>query len=396
MDATLKKQAVKFDRARGALLAVAALTVVNLILEAFGAAFYLLYSAFFPRAVLILVADGTGSFLLGFILAILLTGVYLVCWALSKRYRFFVLIGMILFSFDTLFLFLIAISDGYFDTYFLIDLVICALVLYSLISGTIAWSKLRRFSPEELMAIQEKLQEEKEQEETESALEAILPKNENQPEQPDQQYQPEQLAGQVVQNQPDPAIQPAPSESPDQSDSAQQNSFLNQNDSPLDEAPTDRNDEMPSGVKQDSGVAADAESLRDRVIEIYKQRANVDKLYIFEEIPQEKFANAMKSYAAPLDSNEEVVMLFDDTLGGAAKEGFILTTKRLFCKNVFEKGQQAQLQHISSMTINTGKVSSKIIVAKDTGNEMRIDVSTTKDPAVALLTVLDQTIQLLK
>jgi len=54
---------------------------------------------------------------------------------------------------------------------------------------------------------------------------------------------------------------------------------------------------------------------------------------LFKDIPDKKLKNATSSYASTLTHDETAVMLYDPTIFGSAKEGFLLTTRRLFCKS---------------------------------------------------------------
>ena len=215
MDAEMiKKQAVTFSRSRGVLLAVVAFTVINLLLETFGADFYLLYSASVPQFVL-LIADEIGIYGFGLVLALIITAVYLVCWALSKRWRIFILIALILFSLDTLFLLLLVIDAENFSL-FLIDLAFCVWILFSLARGSIAWFKLRRVSPDEILALQDEISQAAQTYETDTALNSLLPGQAGGQQQYQQQPQEQQdLPQQHTADQPSPGETQQPSSQDD-------------------------------------------------------------------------------------------------------------------------------------------------------------------------------------
>ena len=184
MDSSMiKKQAVKFTHAQRNLLAVFALTGINLILYAADTGFSFLYSAFFPQAVLIFIEEWFGTLWLGLAIALATAAVYLLCWALSKRWRYFILVALILFFFDTLFLavllvpYILSTSDSLIWP--LIELGFGIWILISLISGTIAWGKLRRVTPDEIKTIQQEITKDEEKEELNSALDAIAPEQDD-------------------------------------------------------------------------------------------------------------------------------------------------------------------------------------------------------------------------
>jgi len=153
--AAIKRQLVKFKGARNNLLLVVAFTIINLFLTAFETGYYFLFSAAVPQAFFEIgqgLADDyqNNAFLItGAILAFIGIAIYLVCWSLSKRYRVFILVALILFSIDTL-LCLFFVFGGEFNPFYLLDVACHIWVLYYLITGTIAWAKLRGVNHEDL------------------------------------------------------------------------------------------------------------------------------------------------------------------------------------------------------------------------------------------------------
>ena len=72
--------------------------------------------------------------------------------------------------------------------------------------------------------------------------------------------------------------------------------------------------------------------IRNGVNEIWNQFPALSKLWFkFDNIPPEKLANAISSYA-PIDKDEGIVLLCDSTTFGSAKNGTVLTTKRAYSK----------------------------------------------------------------
>jgi len=173
MDASMiKKQAVKFNRARSNLLAVVVLTAVNLLLITFDVNFHFFFSAFVPQVVLIFLEAFFGS--VGVVVAFLSVAIYLVCYALSKRWRVFMLIALILFALDALFMFGTMLYWGEFAD-FIFNVVFHIWILFYLITGTVAWGKLRRVTPDELQTLQQAVTQDAQTEELNSALDTITP-----------------------------------------------------------------------------------------------------------------------------------------------------------------------------------------------------------------------------
>ena|GEM_PF-1312277 len=73
------------------------------------------------------------------------------------------------------------------------------------------------------------------------------------------------------------------------------------------------------------------EDIKKEILDTAGQESSLRKsLYLFENIPPKKLNGAINAYASLLGSDETVIILLDTTLLGSAKEGFILTSKRLY------------------------------------------------------------------
>jgi len=411
MDETmLKKYAVKFNRARGVLLAVVAFTAINLLLEVIGADFYMLYSASIPQIIFYIVADDFGAPLFGFLLALIFTSSYLVCWALAKRWRVFVLIALIFFLIDTLILFAVASFAGDLVS-FLIDIAVCVWIIVSLSIGTHAWAKLINVTPEDVNAALKETSDAEQAGEERSALESTLaasgsevgssaaygqgsvpyqglPPNNMQ----SQQYAPYQAAPQNnMQSQQYMPYQETPP-----------NNMQSQQYAPYQAAPPNQGQWSNQGYPQPSNLpianspTGTDDFLKMKVFEFYKQGHSIDSLHFFESIAPHLLENARNSYALSLGADERVILLYDATVKKTGKEGFLLTTKRLYSKTIAEaRNDYANISDINSVRIKTSLIT-KIIVEMNMQKDIEINVSETKRPAEALFNLLDKTIQLLK
>ncbi|MCL2817149.1 MAG: hypothetical protein FWD39_02020 [Clostridiales bacterium] len=154
----LKQQAVKFTQSRNFLLIVVAFTAVNLLLFAFEADWYFLFSATVPLFIagfgqgLAEESANNGFFILGLILAFAVVAAYFACWLFANRARALILVALILFGIDCLGLLWLMSIVG-FDASFILDIVFHGWIIFSLISGTAAWSKLRGVSTDDFNAI---------------------------------------------------------------------------------------------------------------------------------------------------------------------------------------------------------------------------------------------------
>jgi len=157
MNADIKREAVRFKVARGNLALAFALTAVNIFLLAFDAGWHLFFSAFVPQAIMYFFIYA-GVIGVGLVVALLAAGTYFVCWLLSKRWRVFMLVALILFSIDSLIFFILALgmfAGGGFTFGDIIQAVIQIWILYYLIIGTIAWARLRKVSADDVAVAQQ-------------------------------------------------------------------------------------------------------------------------------------------------------------------------------------------------------------------------------------------------
>ena len=148
----IKRQAVAFSRSRNNLMLVVVFTTINLFLAISGSGFQWLFSARVPMYML-----GFGGYM-GIVLAFAGVFIYCMCWLLAKRQRAFILVAMILFALDTSVFLLVAL----FTTYGLhiFPIAFHAWIMYYLITGVVAWAKLRRLTPEQITgALQQAIEE---------------------------------------------------------------------------------------------------------------------------------------------------------------------------------------------------------------------------------------------
>jgi len=139
-----------------------------------------------------------------------------------------------------------------------------------------------------------------------------------------------------------------------------------------------------------------SQALVNEIREICRREHVVDKLFIMERIPQKKFNNAVKSYAANMGQDERVLFLYDDTVFGSSKEGFILTSHALYSKNILESGNFASIEEIMHMTYDAGLLSSSIMVRTEFDKfELQVTQANGSNEKTAVFNILNQTIKLL-
>jgi hypothetical protein len=160
----VRKHATKFRAARHTLFLVATLTAINVILGAAGSDIGFLFSAPIPAWAFVLLdfTSGTG---IALVASFSLIAIYVVLAVTSKNNRGLITVALFLFCLETIIVALLCwltmIGDGILnirglrvpleaDIWFVIELVICIWILFTLIVGTISWSRLKGIPSSEL------------------------------------------------------------------------------------------------------------------------------------------------------------------------------------------------------------------------------------------------------
>ena len=366
MDAeTVKEQAVKFSRARAAIISVFAFTAINLILSAIDAGFYFVYSAYVPHiAYYILEFDyGIG---VGLFATLAMAAVFLVCWALSKRWRAFILVAMLLFIVDALVRILVGITlfmDGDGDIWLLVETAISVWIIIQLAVGTAAWRKLNRFSPEQIKAVQDEITKEENVEEIRTAMNEIAPA---QPTQENNLYQ----------NVPPQQNDTTYADNPYQTIPHNQINVPYANDSSGSDEP---------------GIQID-DNFKTQVLNIFKGNGKVDNVYLFEGIPEGLLRNAIASFAPTMSNDEIPIILYDDTVGNSGKKGVLLTTKKLYSIEGI-----APITSIEKITKPSGGIfTPELNIEMAMRSDIGIHLAILKKPGNSLFELISQTVTLLK
>lgn len=143
----------KFNISRSNLLWVIAFSVINLLLALFNTEIFFLFSLTFPNILieigqLIAIELNNSIFILvGVIMAIITIVLYVICYLLSKKYKAFILVSLILFSIDTIILLCVSVMTLNISS--IIDIAVHIWVIYYLINGVKAWLNLKNLSFDE-------------------------------------------------------------------------------------------------------------------------------------------------------------------------------------------------------------------------------------------------------
>ena len=166
-----EKLQTKFNNARANLLAAVAFTGINIVLLFVDASSYFLFSIFVPYFITLMAMLVTGKlpaefyaedwagyefldgsvFWIVLVIAIVIIGLYLLSWFLSKKNKVgWLVFALVIFCIDTLLmLFLQGMSES------IMDIIFHVWVIVSLTSGIIAYNKLKKLPEEEIVEIAE-------------------------------------------------------------------------------------------------------------------------------------------------------------------------------------------------------------------------------------------------
>ena len=166
-----EKLQTKFNNARTNLLDAVAFTVINIVLLFVDASSYFLFSIFVPYFITLMAMLVTGKlpaefyaedwtgyefldgsvFWVVLVIAIVIIGLYLLSWFLSKKNKVgWLVFALVIFCVDTLLmLFLQGMSES------IMDIIFHVWVIVSLTSGIIAYNKLKKLPEEEIVEIAE-------------------------------------------------------------------------------------------------------------------------------------------------------------------------------------------------------------------------------------------------
>ena len=144
----------RVNTAKTTIILVAVLTIANIVLILIESDMVFTFAAFIPQLVITIFAgiaadQGVNSLIIyiGIAIAILMALIYVALWLGAKKKDSFIIAALVFFGLDTaVLLYGLLLS---FDTSYIIDVVFHAWVIYDLILGVSAYSKLKKMPVEE-------------------------------------------------------------------------------------------------------------------------------------------------------------------------------------------------------------------------------------------------------
>ncbi|MDE6412435.1 MAG: hypothetical protein K2K42_00855 [Eubacterium sp.] len=150
----IEKLQKRLNTAKTSIILVAVLTLINIISIAFNAKYSFPFSAYIPQLVTAIFGEaaaeqGTNNQLyIGIAIAVIMVLIYVALWLGARKKNGFIIVALVLFSIDTALLLYDVLS--YLNTSFIIDIAFHAWVIYDLILGIVAYSKLKKIPVEEM------------------------------------------------------------------------------------------------------------------------------------------------------------------------------------------------------------------------------------------------------
>ena len=120
--------------------------------------------------------------------------------------------------------------------------------------------------------------------------------------------------------------------------------------------------------------------------------------FVTTQLPPKKSQNAMKTYAKAIDGEEHLLFLYDNTTFGSAKDGFLLTDKGFYSKQIPFENNFCSLETANFLRFQDGMLIPQVIIDTDEGY-IELDVNNAKATAQeheALFIVLNDIFTILK
>lgn len=140
----------RYSSARMNLMLVALFTALNVVMAAFEANFFMLFTAYVPYVITLIgqqmsfLSGDALPLIIAVVMALLIVSLFFVCWIFSKKHRGWMITALVCFSIDCAFLLYdVVVTPEVFIDYLLIIL-FHAYVMYYLIMGVISGAKLKR------------------------------------------------------------------------------------------------------------------------------------------------------------------------------------------------------------------------------------------------------------
>jgi len=137
--------------------------------------------------------------------------------------------------------------------------------------------------------------------------------------------------------------------------------------------------------------------IKNRILDLYQQANGMPRFYSFDQIPPKQLENAIDAYASSMRKDETAVFLFDETTRGNGKNGFLLSTRHLYIKNMWQNSVSLHLSEIQDMTVKHERALSTILLNTPSAViEIDFSKAENEEQGTAFFNVLKETVDLLR
>lgn len=113
-----------------------------------------------------------------------------------------------------------------------------------------------------------------------------------------------------------------------------------------------RSENNLESVQEESQDQSNKSLISDEIKDILRETSfSSNRLFLVPEIPYSKSANVVDSYAMNIDV-DEIILLYDDTALGGAKDGFIITNDRIYAHQFLMQPVSIKINEIDFITVS--------------------------------------------
>lgn len=123
------------------------------------------------------------------------------------------------------------------------------------------------------------------------------------------------------------------------------------------------------------------------IVNKYKSHLKSQSIYISpRKIPDNKIVNILNTYGYEIASPKDIILLYDNTVFGSAKDGFALTTDKLYIHNMYDDNKSISITDIARVKLKKPMFRTEIHINDELVIQLNIDAN---DIATGIYNVLN-------
>jgi len=144
-------------------------------------------------------------------------------------------------------------------------------------------------------------------------------------------------------------------------------------------------------------AVAMTQELENQIRGAFSAAAVLDRVYLFNTIPARKLGNAISRYARVMGSDEVPIMLYDDTVWGSGKDGYLMTNRRIYGRNFASSNSFVEVQSITDIIQGGSSAAPTLMIHSSAGPvvEKQLIMLAANNQAQILVDATRQTVLLL-